>query len=137
MEVTFIAVNHWKSNRYIARLGVSDLKPQTRGLPLNITLCGSYEFHNEELAYTFQCPASGIIGRYVVLQSIGERDHLLVVYEMMVYGYGKISNTHSNKYKLDNYGDQIEISADRIVYVCCPHQCHCYGYLILPQTFVM
>ena len=97
IEIPSIAVSRLKSYQYVTQLGVWDLKPQLRGLPLNITQCGSIASYNEELAYTFQCPASGITGSYVVLQSIGERYHLLVVNEVMVYGYGKISNIHLNK----------------------------------------
>ena len=128
IEIIFIAVNNWKSYQYITQLGVSDLKPQLRGLPLTITKCGSIVSYDEELAYTFQCPASGITGRYVVLQSIGELEQLLIVHAVIVYVYGKTSNTHLNKNKLDNYGDQIEINADSIISnMRCFHQSHCYS----------
>ena len=125
MEITFIAVSLWKSNRYIPHLGVSDLKPQIRGLPLNITICGSVASYNQEIAHTFQCLASGITGRYVVLQSIGERDHLLVVYEVMVYGYGKISNIYLNKWNWTTKVTKLKYMQIAVfVNVCCLHQCH-------------
>ena len=95
---------------------------------MNITRCGLIASYDEELAYTFQCPTSGITGRYVVLQSIGELEHLLIVHEVIVYGYGKTSNTQLNKNELDNYGDQIEINADSIICnMRCFHQSHCYS----------
>ena len=82
------------ANTYEARVGVTDVKPVTQGVMLNLTICGSFVLHDEELVYTLQCPGLGVSGRYLVIQTDSEGDkHSLVLCEVTAYGYGKHGKT--------------------------------------------
>ena len=85
----FIAVSYWNSRKYIFDVDVTNLKPQLRSESLDATQCGSVVFYDHMLQYTLHCPTAGATGRYVVLQSNSEIEHLLLLFEVMIYGYGK------------------------------------------------
>ena len=67
-----------------------DLTPKLKGVSLNEAQCGSIISYDHTLPYTLHCPAVGSTGRFVVLQSNSEAEHLFVLNEVMVYEYGKL-----------------------------------------------
>ena len=67
-----------------------DPTPQLHGVSLNAKQCGPIIFYDQTLPYTMHCPTIGATGRYVVLQSNSETEHLFVLNEVMICGYGKL-----------------------------------------------
>ena len=86
----FFAVGYWNSDQYVVDIGVTDLTPELQGVALNAKQCGKITFYDQTLPYTMHCPTIGTTGRYVVLQSNSKVEHLFVLNEVMVYGYGKL-----------------------------------------------
>ena len=87
--IYFIAVSNANLNSYFVKIGAMDLKPEVQGLSLQITPCAPVVLNITQLNYTIQCQSNGISGRYLVVQSIGERRHWLAVNEMIVHGSSK------------------------------------------------
>ena len=87
--IYFILVSNANLYSYFVKIGVMDLKPQLQGVSLQITPCAPVVLDITQFNYTIKCQSNGISGRYLVIQSIGERRQLLAVNTVIVYGSGK------------------------------------------------
>ena len=104
IKMMFLAFYYWSSREHILDVGVTNLKLQLRCESLNVIQCWSVASFDQMIPYTLHCPTTGATGRFVVFQSNSKIGHLLLLFDVIIYGrnsrrfqYKSVTNQRARK----------------------------------------